>query len=353
MFLLVLAAPDGPDVAGAVERAAGPPRRAARLAHRARQPGAVRRERRARSWPSATDRRRRRCCSSTSTTSRPSTTASATRPATSCSSPSPTGSSDCVRGQRHRGPPRRRRVRRAARERRRPAGRHRRRPASAGAPSQSPDRGRRPRGPHLGQRRHRRRAAGRHRAAPTMLLQAADVAMYRAKSKGKGRFEFFEHEHAPRGRRPPRPQDATCRSPSSAASSSCYYQPIVDLDDEQVHGVEALLRWHHPTRGMVTPDRVHPARRGDRAHRADRPLGAARGVPPGDAVAAARTPTRRPEDDQREPVGAPAARPAPARGRRSTRCRQSGPRPPVPHARDHREHADRGDRPRPRGPSTS
>ena len=40
-----------------------------------------------------------------------------------------------------------------------------------------------------------------------------------------------------------------------------------------VYGVEALLRWHHPTRGNIPPDAVHPARRGDRPDHPDRPAG--------------------------------------------------------------------------------
>ena len=43
------------------------------------------------------------------------------------------------------------------------------------------------------------------------------------------------------------------------------YQPLVDLKTGRITGCEALLRWHHPRRGMVSPDRVHPDRGGDRA----------------------------------------------------------------------------------------
>ena len=54
-----------------------------------------------------------------------------------------------------------------------------------------------------------------------------------------------------------------------------HYQPVYDLRDGTIVGVEALLRWNHPTRGLLPPERVHRPRRGDRPDRADRHLGAA------------------------------------------------------------------------------
>ena len=57
-----------------------------------------------------------------------------------------------------------------------------------------------------------------------------------------------------------------------------HYQPKIDMQTGRIIGVEALLRWHHPERGLVTPNAVHPGGRGNRADRADRPLGAVHGV---------------------------------------------------------------------------
>ena len=92
---------------------------------------------------------------------------------------------------------------------------------------------------------------------PDVLLQAADVAMYRAKHKGKGRFEFFEREMY---------EEAVDRLDLKSdlqvalerGQLEVYYQPIVDMTDERITSVEALIRWNHPTRGLVTPDRFIP-----------------------------------------------------------------------------------------------
>ncbi len=94
-------------------------------------------------------------------------------------------------------------------------------------------------------------------ARPEVLLQAADVAMYRAKSKGKGRFEIFEEAMY---------QEAIDRLDLKGdlqvalerAQLKLFYQPIVDMSDERITSVEALLRWQHPERGLVTPDTFIP-----------------------------------------------------------------------------------------------
>jgi diguanylate cyclase (GGDEF)-like protein len=85
------------------------------------------------------------------------------------------------------------------------------------------------------------------------LLRNADVAMYTAKAQGKSQFAIFEPTmHAAIIER---------HALSSALSRGVgrgellvYYQPIVTLETGLVHGVEALVRWRHPTRGIVGPD---------------------------------------------------------------------------------------------------
>jgi diguanylate cyclase (GGDEF)-like protein/PAS domain S-box-containing protein len=84
------------------------------------------------------------------------------------------------------------------------------------------------------------------------LLRNADVAMYTAKQKGKARFEIFEaamHETvmARLG------LEAELRRAIERREFVVYYQPIVRLDTAAVVGAEALVRWQHPTRGLVPP----------------------------------------------------------------------------------------------------
>jgi diguanylate cyclase (GGDEF)-like protein/PAS domain S-box-containing protein len=84
------------------------------------------------------------------------------------------------------------------------------------------------------------------------IFRDADVAMYQAKKKGKGRFEVFEPGmHAAVVQR--LNLEADLRQALGRGEFLLYYQPIVELDSERVVGGEALVRWRHPTRGLVPP----------------------------------------------------------------------------------------------------
>jgi EAL domain-containing protein (putative c-di-GMP-specific phosphodiesterase class I) len=84
------------------------------------------------------------------------------------------------------------------------------------------------------------------------LLRDADLAMYRAKGAGKGRYTFFEPRmHAEAVGR--LELEADLRAALARGEFRLVYQPIVSLDDEAIVGVEALARWHHPLRGVVQP----------------------------------------------------------------------------------------------------
>ena len=119
-----------------------------------------------------------------------------------------------------------------------------------------------------------------------------------------------------------------------------FFQPIVRLEDARCIGAEALVRWQHPERGLVPPGRVHPARRGHRAHRPARRVGArARGRASG--ALAARTGR---VHGVGQPVGAPAREPDLAEQRRRRCIARTGLRPDEPLLRDHRERVDGGRR---------
>jgi EAL domain-containing protein (putative c-di-GMP-specific phosphodiesterase class I) len=81
--------------------------------------------------------------------------------------------------------------------------------------------------------------------------------MYIAKTRGKGRFELFEsHMHAAVLER--LELEADLRRALERQEFALHYQPIVRLKDGRVTGVEALLRWQHPTRGAVPPSVLVP-----------------------------------------------------------------------------------------------
>jgi diguanylate cyclase (GGDEF)-like protein len=84
------------------------------------------------------------------------------------------------------------------------------------------------------------------------LLKQADLAMYRAKADGRGVFRFFEAEMAERAAAR-RSLEIDLRKAVVRGDFQLYYQPLVDLKTGGVTGLEALLRWNHPTRGFVPP----------------------------------------------------------------------------------------------------
>ena len=84
------------------------------------------------------------------------------------------------------------------------------------------------------------------------LLKSADVALYRAKAEGKGIWRFFEpgmdaHLQTRRA------LELDLRAALMNDEFELLYQPLYDLRDERIGGFEALLRWHHPVRGEVSP----------------------------------------------------------------------------------------------------
>ncbi|MVT80364.1 putative bifunctional diguanylate cyclase/phosphodiesterase [Pantoea agglomerans] len=85
------------------------------------------------------------------------------------------------------------------------------------------------------------------------LMRKADIALYEAKSGGRGTYRQFE-----------RAMDESVRTRQTIAADlrtalhthqglEVWYQPLMDISGQQMVGIEALLRWHHPTRGLIAP----------------------------------------------------------------------------------------------------
>jgi diguanylate cyclase (GGDEF)-like protein len=87
---------------------------------------------------------------------------------------------------------------------------------------------------------------------PGELLRRADVAMYAAKHAGGGRWAWFDPAMDRLADRDAR-LGADLRQAAARGELSVVYQPIVELPDGRLAGVEALVRWHHPEHGQVSP----------------------------------------------------------------------------------------------------
>jgi diguanylate cyclase (GGDEF)-like protein len=84
------------------------------------------------------------------------------------------------------------------------------------------------------------------------LLRDADAAMYRAKQRGRARYDVFDDDLRMRALARGRTENELRRA-LDFHELRVVYQPVVDLKEERITGVEALLRWDHPQRGLVMP----------------------------------------------------------------------------------------------------
>ena len=89
------------------------------------------------------------------------------------------------------------------------------------------------------------------------LLRRADIALYFVKAEGGCAYQLFDPEME-NSVRTKRALELDLREAEARGELEVYFQPLVQLEPRRVSGFEALLRWHHPTLGMVMPSRFIP-----------------------------------------------------------------------------------------------
>lgn len=89
-------------------------------------------------------------------------------------------------------------------------------------------------------------------ADPDSLLVQADLALYQAKTNGRGTFDFFRPELQVRAQER-RTLEQDLRKALMLRQFELYYQPQIDVDNGSINGFAALLQWRHPKRGVVAP----------------------------------------------------------------------------------------------------
>ncbi len=96
-----------------------------------------------------------------------------------------------------------------------------------------------------------------HGTALDQILKNADMAMYAAKAAGRRTYRFFEQEMDAKVRER-RQLEIDLRHAIAHGGLEVYYQPCLSLKDDRITGCEALVRWRHPERGMVSPAEFIP-----------------------------------------------------------------------------------------------
>jgi diguanylate cyclase (GGDEF)-like protein len=88
--------------------------------------------------------------------------------------------------------------------------------------------------------------------SPDKLLRNADLALYRAKGDGRGTFRFFEPVMDLQ-MQTRRVMEQDLRKALPSGEFELHYQPVVNLASNEISGFEALIRWNHPTKGLISP----------------------------------------------------------------------------------------------------
>ena len=174
-----------------------------------------------------------------------------------------------------------------------------------------------------------------------LLLKNADMALYRAKSDGRGAVALLRARDGREGAGAPQPRTRSAPARSRTAPSSFTTSRSINLKTGRISTCEALLRWPHPERGMVSPAEFIPIAEEIGPDRRDRRLGA--------APAPASNARDWPSAGQRR--GQPLADPVPARQHHATPSRRRSPlrsRAEPAGDRDHRIRPAAGHRGDPR-----
>ena len=133
---------------------------------------------------------------------------------------------------------------------------------------------------------------------PEDIMREADLALYEAKDSGRDKY-VFHSEALDLAVRERVTMVEELRAALDRGEFEVYYQPQVELPSRQIVGVEALLRWNHPSRGLLTPGHFIAIAEKIRDDRPDRAMGACRGPT---AVADLEQRRDRSTDHRRQPV---------------------------------------------------
>lgn len=99
--------------------------------------------------------------------------------------------------------------------------------------------------------------APRDGSGADVLLKNADMALYRAKSEGRGLWRFFEPDMDVKAQAR-RSLELDLRHAVATGAFEVHYQPLINLKSGRITTCEALLRWSHPQRGMISPAEFIP-----------------------------------------------------------------------------------------------
>lgn len=94
-------------------------------------------------------------------------------------------------------------------------------------------------------------------ADASALMKNADAAMYKAKLDGQNRYEFYNHDMTEQAYERVN-LERELRYALSHNELEVYYQPQIDMRNQKVLGVEILMRWNHPQKGLIPPDQFIP-----------------------------------------------------------------------------------------------